>query len=78
MPQNITVSVKSMVEAARTQITEYSAADMIAKSGTDIQGQVTALAGRAAGWIVTLLTSVWSGGMALVNLLSLLPLDSEL
>jgi predicted PurR-regulated permease PerM len=46
--------------------------DMIAKSGTDIQGQVTALAGRAAGWIVTLLTSVWSGGMALVNLLSLL------
>jgi predicted PurR-regulated permease PerM len=46
--------------------------DMIAKSGTDIQGQVTALAGRAAGWIVTLITSVWSGGMALVNLLSLL------
>ncbi len=46
--------------------------DMIAKSGTDIQGQVTALAGRAAGWIVTLLASVWSGGMALVNLLSLL------
>jgi predicted PurR-regulated permease PerM len=45
---------------------------MIAKSGTDIQGQVTALAGRAAGWIVTLLTSVWSGSMALVNLLSLL------
>ena len=33
MPQNITVSVKSMVEAARAQITEYSAADMIAKSG---------------------------------------------
>lgn len=46
--------------------------DMIAKSGTDIQGQVTALAGRAAGWIVTLIASVWSGGMALVNLLSLL------
>jgi predicted PurR-regulated permease PerM len=46
--------------------------DMIAKSGTDIQGQLSTLAGRAAGWIGTLLTSVWSGGMALVNLLSLL------
>ncbi|MGQ0485035.1 MAG: AI-2E family transporter [Hyphomicrobiales bacterium] len=46
--------------------------DMIATSGTDIQGRVSVLAGRAAGWIGTLIGSVWSGGMALVNLLSLL------
>ena len=46
--------------------------DMLAKSGTDIQGSVTELAGRAAGWIVTLLSSVLSGGMALINLVSLL------
>lgn len=46
--------------------------DMIAQSGTDIHGQVTTLAGRAAGWIGTLIGSVWSGGMALVNLVSLL------
>lgn len=46
--------------------------DLIAKSGTDIQGSVGDIAGRAAGWIATLLSSVWSGGMALVNVLSLL------
>jgi predicted PurR-regulated permease PerM len=44
----------------------------VAQSGTDIQGQVSALAGRAAGWIGALLASAWSGGMALVNLVSLL------
>lgn len=46
--------------------------DMIAKSGTDIQGSVGDIAGRAAGWIAALISSVWSGGMALVNVLSLL------
>ena len=32
MPQNITRSVKSMVESARAEITELSAAEMLAKS----------------------------------------------
>ncbi len=45
---------------------------MIAKSGADIQGSVSDIAGNATGWIATLLASVWSGGMALVNILSLL------
>jgi predicted PurR-regulated permease PerM len=46
--------------------------DAIAKSGTDIQGSVSDIAGKAAGWIVALLGSIWSGGLALVNVLSLL------
>jgi predicted PurR-regulated permease PerM len=46
--------------------------DMLAKSGTDIQGSVADIAGKAAGWIVSLLSSLLSGGMALVNLVSLM------
>jgi predicted PurR-regulated permease PerM len=46
--------------------------DAIAKSGTDIQGSISDIAGKAAGWTATLLASVWSGGMALVNILSLM------
>lgn len=46
--------------------------DMVAKSGTDIQGSVSDIAGKAAGWILSLLSSILSGGMALVNLVSLL------
>ena len=46
--------------------------DAIAKSGTDIQGSISDIAGKAAGWTATLLASIWSGGMALVNVLSLL------
>lgn len=46
--------------------------DAIAKSGADIQGSISDIAGKAAGWTATLLASIWSGGMALVNILSLL------
>ncbi len=46
--------------------------ELLAKSETNIQGSLSELATRAAGWIVTLLSSILSGGMALVNLLSLL------
>jgi predicted PurR-regulated permease PerM len=46
--------------------------DLVARSGADVQGNATEFAGRAAGWIVSLLSSLLSGGMALVNLVSLL------
>lgn len=46
--------------------------DLLARSGADIQGSITDVAGRAAGWAVTLIGSLWSGGLALVNVLSLL------
>ena len=44
----------------------------IAKSGANVSGSVTDWAGKAAGWAVTLLSSLLSGGMALVNLVSLM------
>jgi predicted PurR-regulated permease PerM len=46
--------------------------DALAKSGTDVQGSISDIAGKATGWIATLVASIWSGGMALVNLISLL------
>ena len=46
--------------------------DMIARSGTDIQGSVGDIASRAAVWIAAVISSIWSGGMALVNIFSLL------
>jgi predicted PurR-regulated permease PerM len=46
--------------------------DLVARSGADIQGSVTQFAGKAADWILGLLKTILSGGLALVNLLSLL------
>jgi predicted PurR-regulated permease PerM len=46
--------------------------DLLARSGADVQGSVTGVAGKAAEWIVTLLSTLLTGGMALVNLVSLL------
>ena len=44
----------------------------LANTGMDVQGSMAGFAGKAAGWILALLSSIWSGGMALVNLVSLL------
>jgi predicted PurR-regulated permease PerM len=49
-----------------------SVKDMLANSGTDIQGQASAIAGKAASWLAVVLSSLWSGGTALMNVLSLL------
>lgn len=46
--------------------------DQLARSGTNVQGSITEIAGKAAGWIVTLVSSLLTGGMALVNLVSLM------
>ena len=46
--------------------------DVLAKSETNIQGSVADFAKWAAGWIVTLLSSILTGGMALVNIVSLM------
>ncbi len=45
--------------------------DMLANSGTDIQGQLGAYAGKVALWLAGFLSSLWSGGRALVDILSL-------
>jgi predicted PurR-regulated permease PerM len=46
--------------------------DYLANSGTDVQGQLATIAGKTASWLAAFLASLWSGGMALVNLLSLI------
>jgi predicted PurR-regulated permease PerM len=46
--------------------------EMLANSGTDIQGSLGTITSKAASWLATFLTSIWSGGMALVNVLSIL------
>ncbi len=48
------------------------AKDLLSRSGADIQGSMTQFAGKAADWLLGVLKTVLSGGMALVNLISLL------
>ena len=45
--------------------------DMLANSGTDIQAQLGDYAGKAAVWLAGFLSSLWLGGRAVVNVLSL-------
>ena len=40
--------------------------DMVAETGADVQGSMAGVAGKAAEWILALISSIWSGGMALV------------
>jgi predicted PurR-regulated permease PerM len=53
------------------EIMPQAVKDMLARSG-NAQGSVADIASKATGWLATLLSSLWSGGMALVNILSLL------
>jgi predicted PurR-regulated permease PerM len=46
--------------------------EMVASSGTNLPASLSDLAGRAAVWLAAILTSILSGGLALVNVISLL------
>jgi predicted PurR-regulated permease PerM len=46
--------------------------DMLASSGTNLPASLSDLAGKAAGWVAAILTSILSGSLALVNVISLL------
>ncbi|MBL8905277.1 MAG: AI-2E family transporter [Rhizobiales bacterium] len=46
--------------------------NIFTEPGPEMSGQVGDFAGKLAGWLATLIASVWSGGLALVNLVSLL------
>jgi predicted PurR-regulated permease PerM len=67
LPAIITALVDRFNQAAPDWLKE-----LLAQSGSNLPGSASDLAGRAAGWIATLLASLLSGGLALVNLLSLL------
>ncbi len=64
-----------LVRALITRLNEIApqfVKDFLAKSGASAEGSAADIAGRATGWIATIIASVWSGGMAFVNLVSLL------
>jgi predicted PurR-regulated permease PerM len=67
LPHLITTLVQRFNELAPQWVK-----DAITRSGADVQGSVTGIAGKAAEWILTVLSTLLSGGMALVNLVSLL------
>jgi predicted PurR-regulated permease PerM len=46
--------------------------DMVAASGTNLPASLSDLAGKAAGWLTAILTSILSGSLALINVISLL------
>jgi predicted PurR-regulated permease PerM len=46
--------------------------DLVANSGTDLQGQLSDYAAKAAVWIAGFLASLWTGGRALVSVLSVI------
>jgi predicted PurR-regulated permease PerM len=46
--------------------------DMLARSGTNVPASISEIASRAAGWTAAVLASIWSGGLALFNVISLL------
>ena len=63
--------VKALV-ARLDEVTPDALKSVLASAGGQGATSVGDVVSKAAGWLVTLLQSVWSGGMALVNLLSLL------
>lgn len=67
LPGIITTLVNRFNEAAPDW-----AKELLEQSGTNLPNSASAIAARAAGWIATLLSSLLSGGLALVNLLALL------
>lgn len=67
LPDNVKAIVKLINDAAPQWLLEE-----IEARGFDLKGQVSDLATKAAGWLATLLQSVLSGGLALVNLIALL------
>jgi predicted PurR-regulated permease PerM len=63
--------IKTLTDRANA-LAPQSLKDMLANSGTDLQGQASTIAGKAASWIAAFMSSLWSGGMALVNVMSIL------
>ena len=65
----------NLIQSLATRLNDWAPAwmkDAVAKSGADIQGSITQFAGNAANWILSVLKTLLSGGLALVNLVSLL------
>jgi predicted PurR-regulated permease PerM len=62
---------EKLTELFKSIVPEPLLAMFESKSG-DLSGPLSDLAGKAAGWAASLLKSIWSGGLALVNTFALL------
>ena len=65
----------NLIQSLAARLNDWAPAwmkDAVAKSGADIQGTITQFAGNAANWLLGVLKTLLSGGLALVNLVSLL------
>jgi predicted PurR-regulated permease PerM len=71
LAQDLPDLVKALV-ARFDEVTPQSLKDMLARAGGSTTGSFGDMVGKATGWLATFLQSLWSGGMALVNVLSLL------
>ncbi len=68
---NIPALMQQLATAAN-DLAPQSVKDMMNEGGTDIQGKLTSFAGSAALWLASKLSTVWSGGKALINAASLM------
>ena len=71
LAQDLPALAQALV-ARLDEIIPQALKDMLAKAGGTSTGSLGDVAGKATGWAATVIQSVWSGGMALVNVLSLL------
>jgi predicted PurR-regulated permease PerM len=71
LAQDLPDLVKALV-ARVDEVTPQSIKDMLARAGGTSSGSLGDMMGKATGWMATFIQSLWSGGMALVNVFSLL------
>lgn len=71
LAQDLPELVKALISRF-DEMTPQSVKDMLARAGGSNSGSLGDVVGKATGWMATFLQSVWSGGMALVNVVSLL------
>lgn len=71
LAQDLPELVKALI-ARFEELTPQSVKDMLARAGGSSSGSLGDVVGKATGWVASFLQSVWSGGMALVNVVSLL------
>jgi predicted PurR-regulated permease PerM len=75
--QKLSTSLPGLVNTLSARLNELlppSVKEMFSKGGTELPASASEIAGRATGWAATVLASVWTGGMAIVNMLSLMVL----
>jgi predicted PurR-regulated permease PerM len=71
LAQDLPELAKALI-ARVDEVTPQALKEMLAKTGSTSSGSLGDMAGKATGWVATVIQSVWSGGMALVNVMSLL------